>query len=778
MRTLNTPPNPTGLLLAACLPLVLSPRTWSGECIDPEVLRRHVEILASDELGGRDSGEPGLEVAAEYLANQFRALGLEPAGDDGTYFQSFTVPFGADFARVHGAVLVDSAGGQRRLAPWTEVVPFGHGEGGPVDAPLLFAGYGITAGEDDRKAGLDYDDYAGFEVRGKAVIVLRFVPRLGDEKSPFGGKRSPHAALVSKLRNALDHGAAAAIIVTPPLESAAGQGPRSAETAGENDLRGIAHRASPRQPTLPALIAHPDAVREVLAKAGLDLGALVRGIDEDLKPRSKPLEGLRIRLDTELGQCVLRNVAARLRGDGPLAGEAVVVGAHYDHIGRFGGQVAPKHLGQVHNGADDNASGTAGVLELARCLAKGRPTPPARTILFLCFSGEEIGLLGSRAWVDAPRRFRARGDTARWDEAGKVQGGTISAGQVLVATGRRSGPRIQVTPSWSTEPCWVLPQDLEQVSGPEALHAVCAMVNLDMIGRSKPGGSISVLGSGSSPALPEIIEAASRQSGQPLQANERGMAAGGSDHATFLAREVPVLFFFTGMHPQYNTPEDDAATLDYAGAARLLEAVRATVEGLATLPERPAFAPAALAQAGAHGRPRLGVVLDLESDDPGARVEDTVPDTPAAKAGIRAGDVILALGDRPVRTARDLPRIVEDLPEEEEVTVKLRRGESESNVKVLFPQRRSGFRVTFGSVPDYAFAGRGVRFEGIRDGSPAAKAGAKPGDVLLRWNGQAVEDVESWTALLGKHKPGDEVIIEVSRGPEKLELNARLEARE
>jgi hypothetical protein len=192
------------------------------ESIRADRIREHVAFLASDELSGRDSGEPGLEVAAEYIANQFRAFGLAPAGDGGTYFQQFTIPFGADFGRVIGAVVLDSNGGETKLAPGVQVVPFGYGEGGNVvEAPVTFAGYGVTAGEEERKAGLSYDDYAGIDVKGRVVIILRYLP--GGDKGPFGDRKNPRARLVSKLRNARDHGAAAAVLVAYP-------GPASGES--------------------------------------------------------------------------------------------------------------------------------------------------------------------------------------------------------------------------------------------------------------------------------------------------------------------------------------------------------------------------------------------------------------------------------------------------------------------------------------------------------------------------------------------------------------------
>jgi Zn-dependent M28 family amino/carboxypeptidase len=763
-----------------------------SEAVSSERIREHVGFLARDELGGRDSGEPGLEVAAEYIANRFREFGLQPAGDEGTYFQHFTVAHGAKFGHILGAVVLDSRGAPRKLRPMTEVVPFGHGEPGRVEAPLVFAGYGISTTEEDAKEGLSYDDYAGVDVRGKVVVVLRFTPQNEQNHEPFGERTRHHAALITKLRNARDHGAAGAVILTPPPRGGGAAEPARIRDPAD-DLRGLAHRASPRQPTLPALLARTEVVVELLAQAGKDLQATIDGIDAELSPNSFELPHLRLRFDTTPGYRLLRNVVGKLPGAAAeLSAETIVVGGHYDHIGRFGDQVSSQNLGQIHNGADDNASGVAGVLELARVLAQGAE-PPGRSVLFLCFSGEEIGLLGSRAWLEAPRRFRPRGPATRWrekpEDVGTGGGGVFPAGAILQTTGEKffqkpSAPGdtctlwVEVT---STNPGgrpWVCAQHLEQISGPDPQQDLIAMINLDMIGRAKPGDAVSVIGVNTSPVFPELIEAASKASGMPVNQQQKGILGGGSDHVHFLRKDIPVLFFFTGIHGEYNTPEDDTPTLNYEGERLILETVRSVVGALASAKERPPFDPKAVEHmARGHGKPRLGVQLDTEFEGVGVRVVETLPDGPAAKAGVKSGDIIVALAETKVLKIKDLLEILKDLPSGEELPLKLARSGKEEVVNVLFPARRSGFRVTFGSVPDYGFSGIGVRFASIRDGSPAAAAGVKDGDVLVRWGGKDVEDVEQWTRLLGKHKPGDLVQIGILRDTKTLDMEVKLKAR-
>ncbi len=755
--------------------LCLSPQVRADEAaalepISAEKIHEHVQFLAADELSGRDSGEPGLEVAAEYLANQLRSYGLEPAGDAGTYFHQFTVAFGASLGHGGGATVVDSSGVETRLQPGAQIVAFGYSESGPVDAPIVFAGYGVKTGDDEKRDGFVYDDFSGIDVKGKAVIVLRFLPRIG--KGFAGGRRNPLASLTTKLRMARERGAAAVILVTPPIGDAV--------TAAERDLRGVAHRASPRQPTVPSIVAEAGVVDDILARTGKDLASIVRRIDETLEPTSFDVPGLRIRFETVPRTLTLRNVVARLPGTGDLAREAIVVGGHYDHIGRFGNQVAQENLGQIHNGADDNASGAAGMLELARVFAKGGRSP-GRTIVFMGFSGEELGLFGSKAWLEAPRRYRVREAAPFYlkgenREAGVFGPGTLveSTGAVKIAGERKGFADVRSLQTGAAG--WVNPLLLERISGPEAPHEIAAMVNMDMIGHGKGDAPVSLFGIDGSPELENLAAAVRESTKIELATKGKGPSGGGSDHESFVAKGIPSLFFFTGMHKRYNTPDDDTATLDYSGEQRVLEVARASVLWLARTPGRPSLGGSKTPQAAnPHGKLELGVVVDSDFST-GAKVSKAEDDSPAQKAGILAGDLIVSVQEKAIRQAADWDSALEEAAGAQELDLKVQRAGKEIAVKVTMPERR-GFGVSFGSVPDYGFSGRGVRFEDIRDGTPAQKSGVKPGDVLLRWAGKEVDDVEQRTALLSRNKPGDEVLIQVDRSGAKLDLKVKLEAR-
>lgn len=751
--------------------------------VDADRLRDHVRYLASDELAGRDSGEPGLEIAAEYLAREFAAIGLEPAGDGASFFQYFTVPYGAGFGHKPGAILSGDDDFERVWAAWTEAFPLSFGRGGSVvEAPVVFAGYGISTGDsssEEDETSIDYDDFAGVDVKGKVVVILRFSPRSGTESSPLGGRRSTHASLLRKLNLAIRHGAVGVVFTTPPGSKLAGR-----EVDSVANLQGFARRSGPKHPTLPSLIVPTAVAEEIFAAAGRDLQRVVDQIDESLKPQSFELGSLRLSFDVHRASALLRNVAARLPGKGDLASETIVVGGHYDHIGRFGDQVNRRNFGKIHNGADDNASGVAGIVEIARGLQQ-LDEPVRRSVEFVCFSGEEIGLLGSRHWVRSPRRLRllqaaefsssaesAASGTAGTDVSRPVE---LEAGTFVVATGEEQTGAIAVRlPDGRSG--WIPTEAVDPSAGPALLSRVVAMINLDMIGRGK-GSVVNVIGGDSAAGFPEFLEDLGPAHDLEVKI-AGGIGMGGSDHAHFLRRGIPALFFFTGMHQHYNQPEDDLENLNLEAMKSLLQLVGDGVSQLATRPESPTFNPHSSTVAGqSHGRPRLGVAIDPEYDGVGARVVEVLEDTPASKAKVQAGDIIRRLAEERIHSYDGLLEAISELKSGAEIAIVVDRAGERLTLKAMLPKRRGGFRVTFGSVPDYAFDEKGVRFEDIRDGSPAAEAGVKAGDVLLRWGDDEVENVAHWTGFLSQNKPGDVVRIEVRRGKEAVELNVTLRAR-
>jgi hypothetical protein len=352
--------------------------------VDPQQYLEDIKYLASEQLKGREDGTPELDQAADYIARQFRAFGLRPVRDD-SYYQRFQVTISA---RPGKANRLEYGEGPRKttLKFDGEFRPLSLSSNGKVSGQVVFAGYGITAPE------YDYDDYAGIDVRDKLVLILRHEPQEFDENSVFGGRvYTNHAQVESKAVNAKLHGARAVIFAsdqpTHPNDS--------------DELEKLGRAVGPGSPGIPFVQVKAEVAQRWLKLAGHSLEEVVKAIDTDLRPRSFALP---VTLSVKMSVDLLRETRPVSNVVGYLAGETdeyVIIGAHYDHIG-LGEQFSmqPAKRGTVHPGADDNASGTAGVIELARWFAK-HPRH-RRGILFIAFAGEEFGLLGSNHYVDAP----------------------------------------------------------------------------------------------------------------------------------------------------------------------------------------------------------------------------------------------------------------------------------------------------------------------------------------------------------------------------------------
>jgi hypothetical protein len=363
-----------------------------------ERLTAAVTWLAAPEREGRGPGTAGIEAAADWVAAEFSSIpGLQArvAGDGP--FQPFEMTLeatlGAEADNVAELVGPATAAGERTVVPLKlgrDFTPLAAGGGGEFDLPLVFAGYGITAPPEN------YDDYAplGDAVKGAALVVLRQEPQKDDPHSVFDGNQaSQHAALARKVANASEHEAAAVVFCNDA--DADGDGLMSFTRAGQGSTAR----------TMPVLHLRRSALDEVVrAATGTSLADIQKGIDDRLVPASRPLDGWRIRGRAAIDrrEARARNVLAFLPGAGrPAVGEAaaidpreiVILGAHYDHLGYGGENSAAPGERAIHHGADDNASGTAMLVEVARRLAAAGPLP--RGILFIAFSGEERGLLGS-----------------------------------------------------------------------------------------------------------------------------------------------------------------------------------------------------------------------------------------------------------------------------------------------------------------------------------------------------------------------------------------------
>lgn len=563
-------------LLPIAVALVLLSRSVLADEQAAAIERRlhdSVALLAADDMEGRGPGTAGIDKAADYIAAQFRQIGLRTDLYDGGPFQKFSV---STLVRPgDGARLVLAGPQQGGPALRLELKP---SEGfnatalsgsATFDLPLMFVGYGITAPKEK------YDDYAGVEVRGKAVVVLRHEPQQADPKSVFNGTNdSEYAPFARKIQNAIEHGAAAVIFVTDEFDvqrriaQARKRWTEALDKIGQQNeafkkiekpsvdqveaqrkqIETLVRQANAcseqlrgeYDPLLPFEVGGRETVsakfpvlacrRSVVEKAiraatGTDLADLERRIDEGLKPQSRELTGWRAEGSVSVlrTEQQVRNVIAVCEGSGPLAGEAIVVGAHYDHIGvrtQAGNKI-------VMNGADDNASGTAALLEIARTVQARKAEAkdkPRRRVIFIAFSAEELGLLGSTHYVKNP-----------------------------------------LAP----------------------LESTVAMVNLDMVGRLRDD-NLTLSGVETSPRFPSLVDALAPK--YQFQLAKTPAKFGPSDQLPFYARAVPVLHFFTGLHADYHGPGDDAEKINVAGMRRISLMAADVVNTLAEEEKRPGFA--------------------------------------------------------------------------------------------------------------------------------------------------------------------------------------------
>jgi hypothetical protein len=575
--------------------------------LTPGEIYDHIKYLASDELEGRKSGSKGARLAAAYIEKEFRSYGLKPLGDEGSYFQKFEFVSGAKLGAKNSLVFRVS-GSRRNLDLNKDFRPLGFSSSGIFAGDITFVGYGISAPE------LKYDDYQGIDIKDKAVLFLRYSPAGDNPQNDF----AQYSGLRYKISKAKEDGAKAVLIVTGPADSP------------EDNLMRFAYDQNAGSAGIPVVNITRAAANILLKASGYNLADLQQSINQKKAPNSFPVNNASLLLETEVQEVreETENVVGFLEGnDSSLKNEVLVIGAHYDHLGYGGegsGSLRPDTLA-IHNGADDNASGTAGLLELAQYFAS-KKRDLKRSMLFIAFSGEELGLLGSAHYTKRP---------------------TIS------------------------------------------LERIIAMINMDEIGRLRDRKLI-VYGMGTSPDFEPLVKKHNADSTFDLRLNKDGF--GPSDHSSFYAKKIPVFHFFTDLHPDYHRPSDDYDKINVEGEVLILRYIAKIAAELNNNQQRPTYA-----QVEAPRQPTGG--------------------------------------------------------------------------------GREGMRSYTGTIPDFGEQVEGMKLAGVREGSPAAKAGLQAGDIIVKFGKVDIKNLYDYTYALGEYKPGDEVDVLVMRGKEKLSFKVKLERR-
>lgn len=586
-------------------------------------IQRHVEFLSDDKLEGRMTGSEGAKLAADYITEQFTKLNLQPAGEDDSYFQTFEFTAGRKIITSENSLHIINTLGESEevfeFAVENDFSPLSFSRNGIVEGEVVFVGYGLSV---PGELGVGYDSYAGIDVKDKIVVALRYVPEGVDSERRQELNR--YAGLRYKAMQARENGAKAFLVVVGPNSPNAGK-----------------------------LI--PLDFDSSLADSGIVSASITDTVANALFTHSeKNLKDVQSGLDTEnphfLGQFLLPNVKIKIvssiekvkKTDNNVLAmlptqqatdetEYIIVGAHYDHIGHgeIGSLARKGEEGQIHNGADDNSSGTAVVLKLAEMFREEYEQMGEKFdkgIIFALWSGEELGLIGSSHYVNNP----------------------------------------------------IIP-----------LENVAAYINFDMVGRLRDNKLI-LQGIGSSPVWTKLIEKRNVLVGFNLTLQNDPYLP--TDVTSFYPKEIPVLSFFTGGHEDYNRPTDDPDTLNYAGLERISNLAYGIISDLIYTDQRPEYVRVERSKSEEGSRDTLraylGTIPDYTTEGEGVKLSGVRAGGPADKAGLKSGDIIVEFGGKKITNIYDYTYSLDAVKIGESVkVVVLRNGKSVE--LIVIPEARN-----------------------------------------------------------------------------------------
>jgi aminopeptidase YwaD len=596
--------------------LVLNIDTTLAQTTSAEKISTYVKYLADDKLEGRYPGTKGNEEAADYIINFYKSIGINPLSTSG-YKQKFQVTTGlimGDKNSMSFDVLVERPGVEkefwkkqtRNWVSGTDFLPVRFSDNGSIESELAFVGFGVTSKE------LNYDDYKDIDVKDKIVIILTD----SADGKPMVKKFDEKYDLKYKLFNAREHGAKGVIFVKMQSDSANVFSPLKLERLF-NNTGVIAVQAS--RTSISALFPRNQ-----------NLYPVEKEIIKNFQPKSFILPNVKakITVDLKLDSKEISNVIALVEGnDKSKSEEYFIIGAHYDHLGW--GAENSQYKGKVpmiHNGADDNASGTAGVMELAERFKKN---PLRRPLIIMNFNAEEMGLLGSANYIKNP----------------------------------------------------IVPKE-----------KTVFMLNLDMIGRLKDN-KMNVFGTGTSSGFSSMVDSLANLASLNIIKSSDGFAP--SDHSTFYAGKIPVLFLFTGVHNDYHTPHDDWDKINFDGIAKTADYAEMIIRTLDSKDKAPDFQQAASTNQSAPdpsgGRHSsgvwFGIMPNFEEGSTGMKISGASAGSPAQEAGFKADDVIIKFGNTGIKNLYDLTTVLKDYKPGDKVIVTFIRAGKEQTVEVNLRKR-------------------------------------------------------------------------------------------
>lgn len=623
-------------------------------------LLNDIKYLADDKLEGRGVGTEGLDQAAKFLRGEFEKAGLDVTAVDGDAYQTFTMVTGSDLLEGNSLKFSGPEGKEITFELGKDVTICSFGGSGEISGELVFGGYGINAKD------VPYQDFVGVDIKGKIVIVMRRNPQQDNPQSKFAVAHgiSRHADLKSKVSACRSAGAAAVIFVSDPYtahseaEKAIGRANTAvikaareldklsadddAYTKAREDLKkalarvnkahGDAHTggfdplmkfgyAGNGKDNSPPIVHISQAKCNELLKAALkkSLSDLENEINSDLKPRTQALEGWTVSGQTSIKRVrtEVSNVIAVLEGEGPLADETIVVGAHYDHVGFGGaGSLAPGST-DVHNGADDNASGTAALIEVARQLAS-REQPLPRRVVFIGFTAEERGLIGSAKYVADP----------------------------------------------------VFP-----------LEKTIAMYNMDMVGRLRDD-KLTVFGVGTAPTFKADVTRFGEAREFKLSLKPEGFGPSDQSSFYAKKIPVLHFFTGTHSdYHRPGDDWDKVNVTGMSRIVDLVEDVVVHTADTQKRPEYLEVTTRAQVRR-AGSRPYFGSIPDFGSDKAGYAISGVAPNSPAKKGGLLGGDHIIQFGDAKITDLNDFDAALRNYGAGDEVEVTVDRDGEKVKLKI------------------------------------------------------------------------------------------------
>jgi aminopeptidase YwaD len=556
------------------------------KAITQEEIKYHIKYLSSEKFNGRRTGEPGCDSAGSYIEKEFVTYGLKPVNNNYKQYYEFISEI-----KPGKNNQLSFSGIKNELKLNTDFAPLPISGSGKVKAKSVFAGYGI---EDST-----YSDYKNIDIKDKVVFLLT-----GSHETPkFKDKYSRFASLRYKTMIARDKGAKG-IIIIPKYD------PNNVD-----DLKKLFRTKLEKGTSnagLPVLTLLFDIAKDIFGKNNKDIVKLQENIDSLLIPQSFELETT-IYMEADLNEIKSKsfNISGIIEGNDPmLKDQYIVIGGHYDHLGMGGeGSLAPETTA-LHGGADDNASGTAGVLELAQSLVAEKQKI-GRSLLFVSFSGEEEGLLGSAAYIKNP----------------------------------------------------LIP-----------LEKTTAMINMDMIGRLRDKKLI-INGAGSAKIFGDLLKKYNKDSLFNLKTNDEGFSP--SDNASFYGKNIPVMMFFTDLHPDYHKPADTWDKINYEGEKSILEYIKNITIDLSNEKTRPEFIKPASNPMSGRAMPGFkvtsGIIPQFGEQVEGVKISGAKEGSAAGRAGLKSGDIIVKMGNHTIKNLYDYTYALGEIKWGDKVEVKFIR---------------------------------------------------------------------------------------------------------